>query len=93
MPTQPRPFPAAMLHDELRELLPGMYLVAGIVGMPGPLPVRFSRNMTVVREGDRLALVNTVRLDEAGLTALDAFVKVTDGVRLAANRGVGPWCG
>jgi len=88
MPTQPRPFPPALPHGELREVLPGMYLVTGTVGLPGPLPVRFSRNMTVVREGERLVLVNTVRLDEAGLTALDALGKVTDVIRLAANHGM-----
>lgn len=55
--------------------------------MPGPVPVRFSRAMTVVKEGGRLVLVNTVRLDEAGLVALDALGKVTDVVRLAGNHG------
>ena len=56
--------------------------------MPGPLPVRFSRNMTVVQRGDRVVLVNTVRLDDAGLAALDKLGKVTDVVRLAANHGL-----
>jgi hypothetical protein len=56
--------------------------------MPGPLPMRFSRNMTVVREGDRLVLINAVRLDDAGLAALDALGKVTDVIRLAGNHGL-----
>src|SRR5262249_50191386 len=51
-------------------------------------PVRFSRNMTVVRQGERLILVNSVRLDDAGLAALDQLGKVTDVVRLAANHGM-----
>jgi hypothetical protein len=88
MATKPRPHPAAQRHGELREVLPDLFLVTGTVKLPGPLPVRFSRNMTVVRRGDRLVLVNTVRLDDAGLAALDKLGKVTDVIRLAANHGL-----
>src|SRR5262249_54655499 len=42
----------------------------------------------VVRRGDRLVLVNSVRLNDDGLAALDKLGKVTDIVRLAANHGV-----
>jgi hypothetical protein len=56
------------------------------VKMPGPM--RFSRNMTVVQRGDRVVLVNSVRLDDAGLAALDKLGKVTDVIRLAANHGM-----
>src|SRR5262249_19773038 len=88
MTTKPRPFPQALPHGELREVLPDIFLVTGTVGMPGPLPVRFSRNMTVVKEGDRLVLVNSLRLDAAGLAKLDGLGKVTDVLRLAANHGM-----
>ncbi len=87
MAVVPRPFPPTLPHGELREVLPGIHVVTGTVKMPGPLPVRFSRNMTVVREGERLVLVNTVRLDDAGLAALDRLGKVTDVIRLAGNHG------
>jgi hypothetical protein len=83
-----RPHPPALAHGEIREVLPGIHVVTGTVGMPGPLPVRFSRNMTILREGERLVLVNSVRLDEAGLAALDALGKVSDVIRLAANHGM-----
>lgn len=83
-----RPFPPALPHGEIREVLPGIHFVTGTVAMPGPLPMRFSRNMTIVREGERVVLVNSVRLDDAGLAALDALGKVTDVVRLAANHGM-----
>jgi hypothetical protein len=43
--------------------------------------------MTIVREGERLILVNTLRLDEGGLAALDKLGNVTDVIRLAANHG------
>jgi hypothetical protein len=83
-----KPHPPALPHGEIREIFPDIHFVTGTIGMPGPLPVRFSRNMTIVREGDRLVLFNTVRLDDAGLAALDKLGKVTDVVRLAANHGM-----
>jgi hypothetical protein len=83
-----RSFAAALPHGDIREVLPNVYFVTGTVGMPGPLPVRFSRNMTVVREEGRLVLVNSIRLDDKGLAALDALGQVTDVIRLAANHGM-----
>lgn len=84
----PRPHPPALPHGALREILPDVFFVTGTISFPGPLPMRSSRNMVVVREGERLVIVNSVRLDEAGLAALDALGKVTDVLRLAANHGM-----
>ena len=50
-------------------------------------PMRFSRNMIVLREGGDLWLVNTVRLDERRLEALDALGQVAGVVRLAGFHG------
>jgi len=50
-------------------------------------PTTFSRNMVVLREGERLVLVNTMRLGDEGLAALDALGKVTDVIRLAGGHG------
>ncbi|MGE5182511.1 MAG: hypothetical protein ACM31C_10635 [Acidobacteriota bacterium] len=75
-----------MRHGELAEVLPGLYFVTGTMKLRGP--IRFSRNMTVVRRGERLVIVNSVRLDDAGLAALDQLGKVTDVVRLAAGHGM-----
>jgi hypothetical protein len=88
MPLAPRPFPRALPHGDITEVLPGIHFVTGTTPLPGPMPVRFSRNMTIIREGDRLVLVNSVRLDDRGLAALDALGKVTDVIRLAANHGM-----
>jgi hypothetical protein len=44
--------------------------------------------MTVLKEGERLVLVNSVRLDDPGLAALDRLGRVTDVIRLAANHGM-----
>ena len=87
MADKPRPHPPARKHGALTEVLPGRHLVAGTMQMPGPVPVRFSRNMTVVRRGDRLVIVNSVRLDDAGLAELDKLGKVTDVIRLAGFHG------
>jgi len=84
----PRAHPAARAHGELREVLPDVFLLTGTMRTPGPLPVNFSRNMTVVREGGRLVLVNSVRLDEDGLRRLDALGKVTDVIRIAGFHGM-----
>jgi len=87
MPLVARPHPPALPHGAIREVLPGVHFVTGTVRMAKP-PLRFSRNMVIVREADRLVLVNCVRLDTAGLAALDALGKVTDVVRLAAGHGM-----
>jgi hypothetical protein len=84
---KPRAFPAALAHGELSEVFPGVFFVTGTVGMPGALPIRFSRNMVVVREGERLVLINSVRLSEAGLAALQALGSITDVIRIAGFHG------
>ena len=77
----------ALHHGAIQEIFPDIHFVTGTVAMPGP-GIRFSRNMTIVREDGGLVLVNSVRLDDAGLAALDALGKVTDVIRLAANHGM-----
>jgi hypothetical protein len=84
----PRPFPPALPHGPLEEVLEGLYFVTGTLPLPGPLPVRASRNMTIVKDGDRLVLVNTVRLDDEALAKLDKLGQVTDVLRIAGNHGM-----
>ena len=50
--------------------------------------IRFSRNMVIIKEGERLVLVHSMRLSEPGLQALDALGKVTDVIRLAGFHGM-----
>ncbi len=88
MQTTKRQHPAALPHGELKEVFPDIYFVTGTVRMPGPLPIAFSRNMTVVRQDGELTLVNAVRLDEGGLAALGALGKVAHVVRLAGYHGM-----
>jgi hypothetical protein len=78
----------ALPHGELREVLPDVFMVTGTVEFRRPVPLRFSRNMTVLRHDGRLVLVNSVRLSDEGLRALDALGKVTDVIRLAGFHGM-----
>ena len=80
--------PPALPHGALREVLPNVFFVTGTVRMKAPITLSFSRNMTVVREGERLVVINSVRLDDDGLRALDALGKVTDVIRLAGFHGM-----
>lgn len=82
------PSPPAYPHGELQELFDDVFFVTGSARMPGPLPIRFSRNMVVIRQGESLVLVNSCRLDDAGLEQLDALGKVEHVVRLAGFHGM-----
>jgi len=83
-----RPHPPALPHGSFKEVFPNVFFLTGTLAMPGPVPMRFSRNMTVIREGERLAVVNSVRLTEDGLRELDALGKVTDVLRIAGYHGM-----
>ncbi len=75
-------------HGELTPFLEELWYVMGTnrVHHAG-VDLQTSRTMLVVRDGERLTLVNTVRLDEDGLRALDALGTVRDVVRLGAFHG------
>lgn len=82
------PFPPALPHGELVEVLPHIWQVTG-ESRPsfGGLDWCFSRNMTIFVEGGELVLVNTVRLDEGGLAKLDALGRVAHVLRIGAWHG------
>lgn len=82
-------FPPSLPHGPIEAIFDDVFFVTGTTrptffGMDW----QFSRNMTVVRDGDSLTLVNTVRLDEAGLEALSALGTVRHVVRLGAFHGM-----
>ena len=81
-------FPAAWPHGDLEEVFPDVFFVTGTMKTElMNAPWHFSRNMTVVRDGDALTLINSVRLDDAGLAKLDSLGRVTNVVRLGALHG------
>lgn len=81
-------FQSAYTHGELTEIFDNVFFVTGSMKMKPPPPMmRFSRNMTVLREGTELTIINSVRLNDQGLEALDALGKVKHIVRLAGLHG------
>jgi len=81
-------FPPQLPHGDLAEVLTDIFFVTGQVRPNfGGRQLQFSRNMIVVRDGESLTLVNTLRLDEAGLARLDALGKVTNLVKLGSFHG------
>jgi hypothetical protein len=78
-------YPAPGPHDPLVEIFPDLFLLRGSF-QPRPL-VRFNRNMVIVREGDNLAVVNSVRLTEAGERELEALGNVRHVLRLPHFHG------
>lgn len=79
-------FPPAPPHGEITEPFPDVFFVTGGVRM-APM-MSFSRNMTIVRQGDRLVIIGSMRLSDAGLEALDELGTVTDVIRLAGFHGM-----
>lgn len=82
-----RPMAPAYPHGELEEVLQDIFMVRGSLQFKKP-PMRFSRNMVVVRHGGDLTLINTIRLDEAGLASLEALGTVKHVIRIAGFHGM-----
>lgn len=81
-------YPEALPHGSLREVFPEVFVVTG-TSQPEVLGKRlcFSRNMTVIRRGGRLVLINSVRLNDDGLLALKALGEIEHVIRLGAFHG------
>ena len=81
-------FPEQLPHADIQQVFPDVYFVKGQIKFENQGNVaQFTRAMTIVRDKNRLTLVNTVRLNEAGLQALDRLGKVDNIVRTGANHG------
>jgi len=81
-------FPPARPHDEYKQIFENIYLIKGCMSIKGRLPLSFSRNMTIIREDKALTLINTVRLNESGLTQLETLGTVKNIIRLAGFHGM-----
>jgi hypothetical protein len=80
-------FPPQLPHGCFKELFPDVFFLTGQIRIESDPVSEFSRNMVVVREGDGLTLVNSIRLDDAGLAALDALGNVRNIVKLGGFHG------
>jgi len=78
-----------MPHGAIQQVFPDVFFVTGTMRAEffGSM-WQFNRNMTIVREDGRLTLINTVRLDDAGLAALEKLGTVTNVVRIGDMHGV-----
>jgi hypothetical protein len=72
-------------HGPLEELAPDLFLLRGSF-RAAPL-LSIGRNMTVVRQGEELVVLNAVRLDDAGEKALGQLGAVTHVIRLGSFHG------
>ncbi len=79
-------YPAAAPHGSFEEVFPNVFVVEGVFAMSKL--VRIQRNMTVIRDGDELTLVNGIRLTPEGEKKLEALGTVKHMVRIGAFHGV-----
>ncbi len=82
-------FTPLMPHGDIEEIFSDVFFVTGTT-RPNYMGIewQFSRNMTIVRDGDDLTLINTVRLDDDGLAVLDKLGRVNRVVKLGAFHGI-----
>lgn len=79
----------ALPHGDIQQVFADVFFVTGTMQtMLMGAHWHFSRNMTIVREGSSLTLINTVRLNDAGLAQLDALGTVTNVVKIGALHGL-----
>ncbi len=83
-----RSVPEALPHGEISEPFPNIFFVTGSASVALRIPIRFSRNMTIIRQGEELTLVNSVRLNEAGLKKIDNLGTIKHVIRLAGFHGM-----
>lgn len=78
-------FLPALPHSPITEVFRDVYFVTGGFSVAPGLSI--TRNMTIVRQGAELVLINSVRLSEEGETALERLGKVAHVLRIGAFHG------
>ena len=78
--------PPAYKHDEIEKLYPGVYFLHGSIKMgPG---MRMNRNMVILKDGDELTLINSVRMNDESIPTLDKLGSVKRVIRLGDFHGL-----
>lgn len=81
-------YPEALSHGKIEQVFSDVFFVSGAMEtVLLDMDWQFSRNMTIVRDGDRLVLINSIRLDDEGLAELERLGRVTDVIRLGSLHG------
>ncbi len=75
-------------HGKIKEVFNHIFMVTGTnhIHHDG-VDIQTSRNMIIVRDGQNLSLINTVRLNDEGLAKLNTLGKVINVVRIGAFHG------
>ncbi len=77
-----------LAHGELKEIFSDIFFVMGSnVTIHEGVKLQHSCNMVIVKSGNKLTLINTIRLSYKGLAMLDNLGKVTNIVRICAFHG------
>lgn len=75
-------------HGDFKEIFPNIFFVMGTnITTHEGTELQHSNNMVVVRNGNELTLINTVRLNDIGLSVLDNLGHVANVVRIGAFHG------
>lgn len=75
-------------HSTIKEIFPNIFFVMGMNKTHyNGVDLQHSRNMVIIRDGNALSLINTVRLDDNGLAVLDVLGKVENIIRIGAFHG------
>jgi len=81
-------YPQALAHGSIYEVFDDVFFVSGAMEtVLMDMDWKFSRNMTIVRDGKRLIIINSIRLNEEVMAELDKLGQVTDVIRLGALHG------
>jgi hypothetical protein len=75
-------------HSEIKKIFTDIYLVTGTNKTHyNNVELQHSRNMIILRDENKLSLINTVRLDKKALKELDMLGKVENVIRIGAFHG------
>ncbi|MBO9489824.1 hypothetical protein J7384_05570 [Endozoicomonas sp. G2_1] len=78
-----------LAHSEITELLENVFIVKGTYkAQYGDDIWQFSRNMVILRENDELSIINSIRLNESGLKALENLGTVKNVIKLGSAHGI-----
>jgi len=80
--------PPQLPHGELQALFDNIWFVQGQSKMPMKIPAKISRSMSVYRNASgELTLINSMRLSESGIAALQKLGSITNVIRLGGFHG------
>ncbi len=75
-------------HSKIEEVFPNIFFVTGTnITQHEGITLQHSRNMIIVRNFDKLSLINTVRLTENGLAELTALGEIDNVIRIGSFHG------